>query len=227
MSWLIKIAQTNRDTDFQNSVDFAENKIHGSFNFPHFFWDKKNWIEKMSTQKLLIIIRGPSGSGKSRMSQQLAEQYNVPVFSSDDYFMKDGEYQFDASRLGENHELNRQRTEEAMKNGQSVVIVDNTNTKFWEMRPYVLLAQKYGYTVDFKEPDWNSELRTPEGKWNVDFLEKMQSQPDREKTLPRDILERTVQQYEYNPTVESVLQSERPERRLVPQPQKDELEELA
>jgi len=207
MSWLVRLAQKNKDTDSHKQNFVAGNeKISGSSNFPHIFW---NGV-KMANQKLLIISRGPSGSGKSRMSRDLSEQYGAPVFSSDDYFMSSGKYKFDPSKLGENHERNRQRTEDAMANGQSVIIVDNTNTKFWEMKPYVLLAQKYGYSVDFKEPDWSSELRTAAGEWNIDFLERMQSQPDREKTLPREILEHTVQQYQYNPSVEAVLNSERP-----------------
>ena len=177
----------------------------GSLNFQEI-----RRIAQQQVSKLLIITRGPSGSGKSHLAKELAEKYNVPIiFSSDDYFMQDGQYNFDAHKLGENHAKNQHRTEEAMKNGQRVIIVDNTNTKFWEMKNYVQLAQLYGYSVDFKEPDWSSELKTPEGKWNIDFLERMQSQPDREKTLSRDILERTVKGYEYNPTVEDVLKSER------------------
>lgn len=171
-----------------------------------------NWLQKTSQQqKLLVIARGPSGSGKSRMTEKISEQYNAPTFSSDDFWMINGEYQFDREYVDESHFWNQSRVEEAMQGNAPVIIVDNTNAQLWEMKPYVLMAQKYGYNVDFKEPDWNPELKTPEGQWNVDFLEQMQNQPDREKVVPRDILETMVGNYEYNPTVESVLRSERSE----------------
>jgi len=170
-----------------------------------------NWLQKTSQQqqRLLVIARGPSGSGKSRMTEEISEQSNAPIFSSDDFWMINGEYQFDREYVGESHFWNQGRVEEAMQGNTPVIIVDNTNSQFWEMKPYVLMAQKYGYNVDFKEPDWHSDLKTPEGQWNVDFLEQMQNQPDREKVVPRDILENMVGNYDYNPTVESVLRSER------------------
>jgi len=174
--------------------------------------ETRNWLQRMAQQKTLIVSRGPSGSGKSSMSRKLSEQLNAPVFTTDDFFMQSGSYQFDPSQLGQAHEWNRQRVEESMRGETPLIIVDNTNTQFWEMKPYVQLAQQYGYAVDFKEPEWHSDLKTPEGVWNVDFLESMQDQPDREKSLPRHILEQMVSRYEYNPSVEAVLQSERPER---------------
>lgn len=169
-----------------------------------------NWMQKLSQQKLLVVARGPSGSGKSRMTEKISEQYDAPVFSSDDFWMSSGTYQFDREYVGESHFWNQGRVEEAMQGDVPVIIVDNTNAQFWEMKPYVAMAQKYGYTVDFREPDWDPRLKTPEGQWNVDFLEEMQNQPDREKVVPRDILESMVGGYEYSPTVEAVLSSERP-----------------
>lgn len=171
-----------------------------------------NWLQKLSQQKLLVVVRGPSGSGKSRMTKEFSEQYNAPVFSSDDFWMTNGEYQFDPDYVGESHFWNQGRVEEAMQGDELVIIVDNTNAQFWEMKPYVQMAQKYGYGVTFKEPDWHPQLKTPEGRWNVDFLEEMQNNPDREKVVPREILESMVGGYEYSPTVEAVLSSERPGR---------------
>jgi len=171
-----------------------------------------NWLQKMANQKVLIISRGPSGSGKSRMNHELSDEFSAPVFASDDFFMQTGTYEFDPRLLGKAHAWNQQRVEDSMKDELPVIIVDNTNTQFWEMREYTMMAQKYGYSVDFKEPDWNPRLKTPEGRWNVDFLEEMQNQPDREKKIPRNILEKMVERYEYNPTIESVLNSKKPER---------------
>lgn len=170
-----------------------------------------NWMQKMAQQKILFIARGPSGSGKSTMVKELADKTGAQIFGSDDFFMRDGVYQFDLKKLSEAHEWNRSRVEEAMQGEVPYIIVDNTNTMFWEMQPYALLAQQYGYEVQFKEPDWHSELK-PGGKWNVDFLERMQHGSDRDKGkfISRDILQRMVDRYQYNPTVPSVIESERP-----------------
>ena len=127
-----------------------------------------NWLEKVSQQKTLIITRGPSGSGKSKLTEQL----DAPVFSSDDFWMSTGTYDFDPQYVDESHSWNQGRVEEAMQGGSPVIVVDNTNAQFWEMKPYVKMAQKYGYSVQFKEPDWHPDLKTPEGTWSIDFLEQ-------------------------------------------------------
>lgn len=166
-----------------------------------------NWLTRIAMQKTLIISRGPSGSGKSVMSRELAQQFNAPIFSTDDFFMVNGEYRFDGEFIGDAHFWNQLRVEKAMEEGEPVIIVDNTNTRFGEMKPYVEMASRHGYTVQFKEPDWNPGLKTPEGTWNVDFLQEMQNQGDRDKVVPDEAVQRMVDRYEYNPTVERVLQS--------------------
>uniref|UniRef100_A0A8C9YUW6 NEDD4 binding protein 2-like 2 n=1 Tax=Sander lucioperca TaxID=283035 RepID=A0A8C9YUW6_SANLU len=40
-----------------------------------------------------------------------------------------------------------------MHDGRSPIIIDNTNTQAWEMKPYVKMALERGYKVDFCEPD--------------------------------------------------------------------------
>lgn len=182
-----------------------------------------NWLEKVSQEKVLFISRGPSGSGKSQLAKDLATQFNAPVFSTDDFWMSSGTYQFDPAYIDYAHFWNQGRVEESIQGGVPVIIVDNTNTQFWEMKPYVEMAQKYGYSAQFKEPDWHPELKTSEGTWNVDFLEQMQDKPDRDKQVPREVLETMVANYEYGPTVEAVLKSERSGR---PETKKEELEEL-
>ena len=52
--------------------------------------------------KNLILVRGVSGSGKSTF----AEEFLFPIsllISNDDFFMVDGEYQFNSELLSENH----------------------------------------------------------------------------------------------------------------------------
>lgn len=101
--------------------------------------------------KRLIIMRGVSGSGKSTLAAQLAGDEGV-IFSTDNYFMEDGEYRFNPKKLGAAHQWNQTHAREAMKQGHPLVIIDNTNTQAWEVRPYCEAAQEHGYTVEFHEP---------------------------------------------------------------------------
>ncbi|ULG01489.1 ATPase AAA [Aeromonas phage phiA019] len=95
--------------------------------------------------KSLILVRGVSGSGKSTFVKNIVHhQYFV---ETDMYFIDDnGNYNFDASKLKQAHDWCRFQVEETMKDDDDV-IVSNTFTTEWEMKPYLDLAEKYGYTV--------------------------------------------------------------------------------
>jgi len=100
--------------------------------------------------KNLILVRGVSGSGKTTVANLFS---NALVFSTDDYWELGGNgYQFDASKLGIAHKWNKNRVEESMKyfdgnNNNVNIVVHNTFTTEWEMKPYVAMAEKYGYRV--------------------------------------------------------------------------------
>ena len=97
-------------------------------------------------EKDLILIRGVSNAGKSTLAKIIAVDTDF-VFSADDYFMKDGKYKFDGSKLKEAHAECQTRTELVMSQGYGVVFVANTFTQVWEMKAYFDLAKKYGYRV--------------------------------------------------------------------------------
>lgn len=92
--------------------------------------------------KDLILLRGLPGSGKSTLAKRICNQH----VEADMYFIQDGNYQFDASKLREAHEWCKNRTEEYMEQGYNVV-VSNTFTQENELEPYYKLAEKYGYRV--------------------------------------------------------------------------------
>jgi predicted kinase len=121
---------------------------------------RKFW-ETAST-KVMIIMRGVSGAGKSTRARQLAGPTGL-VLSTDDFFGSGEDYvkNYKAERLPEAHQSNQKQAEEALSKGITPIIIDNTNLMPYEAKPYVLLAQKYGYEVRIEEPQsdhWNQIL---------------------------------------------------------------------
>lgn len=155
-----------------------------------------NWYKKAQNKKILIICRGISGSGKSTLAKQLGK--GGIVLGSDDFFMINGKYEFDKSMQGQAHTWNQGRVREAMQQQITPIVVDNTNLQFWEMKPYVEMAQKFNYEVVFKEP-------TTPWKFDVEELAKRNTHG-----VPKEVIKQMVQNYQPNPTVEEVLKSERP-----------------
>jgi predicted kinase len=94
--------------------------------------------------KELILLRGLPGSGKTTFAKHLVDTHHV---EADRYFMHDGEYKFDASKLKAAHNWCLEVTEAWMVKGFSIV-VSNTFTQEWEMQAYYDLAKKYGYKVN-------------------------------------------------------------------------------
>ena len=92
--------------------------------------------------KELFLLRGLPGSGKST----LANSIGVTHLEADMYFMKDDVYNFDVTKLKDAHQWCQSECERAM--GWNLrVVVSNTFTQEWEMKPYFELAEKYGYKV--------------------------------------------------------------------------------
>jgi adenylate kinase family enzyme len=102
--------------------------------------------------KKLYIVRGLPGSGKSTFAEALVGS-DFLVCEADKYFMVDGEYKFDATKLKQAHEYCRNLVETYMKDSlvndqfYREIAVSNTFTQAWEMSPYFELAEKYGYMV--------------------------------------------------------------------------------
>lgn len=101
--------------------------------------------------KQVIIMMGAPGSGKTTYIKN-----NFPgaiVVSADHYFIKDGEYRFDHTQLSQAHKqcfdkFNDHISKYAVIIGDApIIVVDNTNTRLKELRPYIDLAKDYGYNV--------------------------------------------------------------------------------
>ena len=103
--------------------------------------------------KELILLRGVPGCGKSTTAKLIgADGAGYTHFEADMYFMKDGEYKFDPTKLRDAHEWCRNSVEHAMllnhtTGYNSRIIVSNTFTQEWEMEAYYELAKQWGYKV--------------------------------------------------------------------------------
>lgn len=103
----------------------------------------------------LYIIRGLPGTGKSTLGKTLAPDAS---FAADDYFMVDGEYKFDPTKLGEAHAQCQATVRKALKEKKDIVeskalvrwkthrgvSVCNTFSQRWEFQPYLEMAKEIG-----------------------------------------------------------------------------------
>jgi len=182
-----------------------------------------DYVKKQVAQAVfprkLVLLRGPPGAGKTDyahkalnqdvdgymgMSQgeQLAIQL-THVCATDDFFMQfkpsstDMKYVFNHRHLAANHITNQARVRLAMELGISPVYVDNANMKLWEMRPYVMLADRMGYVVSVVQP---SEICAC---WNdVSFLALRNEEESRrttDKYVSKQALEASLASYEAVP----------------------------
>lgn len=99
----------------------------------------------------LILLRGLPGSGKSTLGSvilQLPNNNPQEVLSADDFFINnEGEYIFDGTKLKEAHNYCQFRCSERMRQQIVRIVVANTFTEDWEMKPYFDMAERYNYRV--------------------------------------------------------------------------------
>ncbi len=124
-------------------------------------------------QKRVLIARGVPGAGKSTLVHWIAQlaagleskswiqdsvtyygfpgfQIDVAIHSTDQYFVNEqGEYHYNASKIGLNHSKNYKAFKESLERGIPLVIVDNTNTTSSEFDKYRKHAESLGYWVTF------------------------------------------------------------------------------
>jgi predicted kinase len=101
---------------------------------------------------VLFLVRGLPGSGKTSFASAIWNDY--AVCEADKFFYdKEGNYNFDPSKLKEAHTWCKNQVETRMidhQNNQQYypeIAVSNTFTQEWEMEDYFKLAEKYEYKV--------------------------------------------------------------------------------
>jgi len=118
--------------------------------------------------KKTVLIRGIAGAGKSFIAQHYKEKYQDScfIYSTDDYWLRpDGIYDFNFELLGYSHMWNQWRADETMEaemdsEYDTIIVIDNTNTTFKEMKPYLKSALQCGYEIEFVLPqtDWRWDV---------------------------------------------------------------------
>ncbi len=115
--------------------------------------------------KTLYILIGASGSGKSTLAKQIKDTCSIRghptiVLSTDNYFMKDGEYRFRLDELSKAHQWNFNRFLIAIEEKFNTIILDNTNVAFSHFQRYIDVAAVGGYNVEYCSPrtPWAEDL---------------------------------------------------------------------
>jgi NEDD4-binding protein 2 len=202
-------------------------------------------------EKVCIIMRGLSGSGKSFTAREQSRKYGGTednIFSTDDFFVSDVKSQRKAAppdqqddtywnelegetyranwnpeKLHAAHNWNHRRVEEAMKSGLTPIVVDNTNIRPREIRPYIKMAEQYGYKPVIQEPTspwWNDHAhmlhdKQKYGKELEDFArylagyhqgyEQKYGARGNVHGVPLDTIRNMIRRWQPNLTVDKVL----------------------
>lgn len=150
-------------------------------------------------QKRLFILRGPPGSGKTTLANLIVKQNNGGcIFSVDEYFINENIYKFDSTKYIDAQNWTIENVVKAMQNQESLIIIDNTNSRKWEAKKYVENAIKYQYEVIIMEPDteWKKDI-------NILFDKNVHG-------IPKRHIKRMIAKWEDDFTIENILKSEEP-----------------
>lgn len=124
--------------------------------------DRNSHLDKLYYQisdgyKILVLMRGLPGSGKSSLARQLLQRASLDpaqhLVSADDYFTdRFGNYNYDRAKISEAHRDCQNRVNAMMIRNFAPIIVDNTNIRLWEMEAFCVNAVDHGYIVQILEP---------------------------------------------------------------------------
>ncbi len=150
----------------------------------------KREIKQMNDipNRTLTLMRGIPGSGKSTKAKELSAVTGGKICSTDDYFMVGDRYVFDISKIAIAHFTNQAKVRGLMAVSVDHIIVDNTNTTRKEMKPYVKMANEFGYKVEYITVECDVETSIARNTHNVppDVIRKMAARFQKENEVPTE-----------------------------------------
>ena len=109
----------------------------------------------------VIVLRGLPGSGKSTLIENSSEKkQDLLAYCSADSFFTDsltGEYRFDIEKLSTAHRACLNLFLDNLIANKALVVVDNTNSQYWEYSLYKCFAKCFGYKCHILELTCPSE----------------------------------------------------------------------
>lgn len=171
-----------------------------------------NWykIAQTNKNKILYVMRGISGSGKSTKAKSLPGITTQNIFSTDDLiadnsenykkFFKQMEENDDWTPLALKHEELLNMLRKAIMQGKSPLALDNTNLNAWNCKEHVQTAIKNGYQVIFVDVGTGG-------------LSPKELAERNNHGVNEEIIQKMIDKYESEGplTINKVLMSEKPE----------------
>ncbi len=118
--------------------------------------------EVLDYDKKMIIVRGLPGSGKTYLTNFLYKyKKNTVILNNDDIWTdRNGNYLYTNKewfRIG--NEISIVKCRNACQKNFENVVIDNPNTTWKEIEPYLALAKEYDYNVEVLEPnnEWSKD----------------------------------------------------------------------
>lgn len=87
----------------------------------------------------LILVRSWPGAGKTTFAiENYVKPFGYILMEADMFFIKDGVYTYDKSKISNAHDWCFSETVKNLHDGKNVIVA-NTFTKLWEIKPYLAL----------------------------------------------------------------------------------------
>jgi len=180
----------------------------------------QRYADKVSARprfpRALYILRGLPGIGKTEYAmERLLEMRALDrgeeqsarlthVCSVDDFLES---FRGEPFKLEAAHRRNEARALLVMEAGIHPVFIDSSNLRLWEMRPYVLLAERLGYVVNVVEP-WEICAKYRDLSFLAVMLDTAERR-QRGRVLPRQALLALLKAFETLPDSEAVRRAPR------------------
>jgi hypothetical protein len=175
-------------------------------------------VRMSDSEKVVYLMRGLPGCGKSHRARRLAGSEGV-VLETDQYFYTQvgddpGSYDYSDDLMPVARQWNIDRFQEAIQRGVSPIVVDRGNGLNPESKEYAVLAVEHDYEVELAEPDasWWLELRVLlKYKRHVDeqlfdaWAEKLSDSTRDGHRVPAATIRRWMSRWRYNLTVKEIL----------------------